>query len=81
MNIKKIGIGIGAALFIAVAGVYAAKNMIVKHILEVKLTELNKGKVDIGKVEFSPFNKRIIVKNIDFTSQRNGMKNMKFPAN
>lgn len=75
MDIKKIGIGVTAALVMAAGGLYAAKNMIVKHILEEKLTEINKGKVDIGKVEFSPFDKRIIVRDIDFTSQRNGMKN------
>lgn len=75
MNIKKVGIGVGAAIFIIIGGLYAGKNMIIKHILEEKLTELNKGKVDVGKVEFSPFNKRIAVKNIDITSQRDGMKN------
>lgn len=75
MNIRKVGVGILGAIIILVGGVYLAKDLIVKHILEEKLTELNKGKVDIGSVDFLPFSKRIVVRNIDFTSQRNGMKN------
>lgn len=75
MNIKKIGLGVIGTLIILVGGVYFSKDIIVKYILEEKLTEINKGKVDIGSVDFSPFNKRIVVKDIDFTSQRNGMKN------
>ena len=75
MNVKKIGLGVIGTLIILVGGVYFSKDIIVKYILEEKLTEINKGKVDIGSVDFSPFNKRIVVKDIDFTSQRNGMKN------
>ena len=75
MNIKKIGLGVLGAFVILIGGVYLSKDLIVKYILEEKLTELNKGKVDIGSVNFSPFTKRIVVKDIDFTSQRNGMKN------
>lgn len=75
MNIKKFSIGAIGTLIILIGGVYFSKNIIVKHILEEKLTEINKGKVDIGSVDFSPFTKRIVVKDIDFTSQRNGMKN------
>ena len=75
MNIKKIGLGVIGTLIILVGGVYFSKDIIVKYILEEKLTEINKGKVDIGSVDFSPFNKRIVVKDIDFTSQRDGMKN------
>lgn len=75
MNIKKIGLGVIGTLIILVGGAYFSKDIIVKYILEEKLTEINKGKVDIGSVDFSPFNKRIVVKDIDFTSQRDGMKN------
>jgi hypothetical protein len=75
MNIKKIGLGVLGAFVILIGGVYLSKDLIVKYILEEKLTELNKGKVDIGSVNFSPFTKKIVVKDIDFTSQRNGMKN------
>ena len=75
MNIKKIGMGVLGAFVILIGGVYLSKDLIVKYILEEKLTELNKGKVDIGSVDFSPFSKRIVVKDIDFTSQRDGMKN------
>ena len=75
MNIKKIGLGVIGTLIILVGGVYFSKDIIAKYILEEKLTEINKGKVDIGSVDFSPFNKRIVVKDIDFTSQRDGMKN------
>lgn len=75
MNVKKIGMGVVGTLIILIGGIYFSKNIIVKHILEEKLTEINKGKVDIGSVEFSPFIKRIVIKDIDFTSQRDGMKN------
>ena len=75
MNIKKIGMGVLGAFVILLGGAYLSKDLIVKYILEEKLTELNKGKVDIGSVDFSPFSKRIVVKDIDFTSQRDGMKN------
>lgn len=75
MNIKKIGLGILGAFVILIGGVYLSKDIIVKYILEEKLTEINKGKVDIGSVDFSPFKKRIVIKDIDFTSQRDGMKN------
>ena len=75
MNIKKIGMGVLGAFVILIGGAYLSKDLIVKYILEEKLTELNKGKVDIGSVDFSPFSKRIVVKDIDFTSQRDGMKN------
>ncbi|MDU1911247.1 hypothetical protein [Fusobacterium sp.] len=72
---KKVITYLAAGIIILIVGIYAARNIIVKNILEKKLTELNKGKVDIGKVEFSPFSKRIIVRNIEATSQRDSMKN------
>lgn len=72
---KKLIMYLAAGIIIIVIGVYAARNIIVKNVLEKKLTEINKGKVDIGKVEFSPFNKRIVVRDIEATSQRNSMKN------
>lgn len=72
---KKVITYLAAGIIIIIVGIYAARNIIVKNILEKKLTELNKGKVDIGKVEFSPFSKRIIVRNIEATSQRDSMKN------
>lgn len=72
---KKIITYLVAGIIILIVGVYASRNIIVKNILEKKLTEINKGKVDIGKVEFSPFKKRIVVRDIEATSQRNSMKN------
>ena len=71
---KKLGIifGIVAVLLF---GIYFSKNYIIKKVLENKLTEINKGKVDIGKVDFSPFLKKIIIEDIDITSRKNGMKN------
>lgn len=71
---KKLGIifGIVAVLLF---GIYFSKNYIIKKVLENKLTEINKGKVDIGKVDFSPFSKKIIIEDIDITSRKNGMKN------
>ena len=72
---KKIITYLVAGIIILIVGVYAARNIIIKNILEKKLTEINKGKVDIGKVEFSPFKKRIVVRDIEATSQRNSMKN------
>lgn len=52
-----------------------SRNFIVKKVLEVKLTEINKGKVDIKNVEFSPLEKKIVIKGIDFTSRKNTLKN------
>lgn len=72
---KKIIMYLAAAIIIIIVGIYAARNIIVKNILEKKLTEINKGKVDIGEVKFSPFDKRIVIRNIEATSQRNSMKN------
>lgn len=72
---KKIIMYLAAAVIIIIVGIYAARNIIVKNILEKKLTEINKGKVDIGEVKFSPFDKRIVIRNIEATSQRNSMKN------
>lgn len=58
-----------------IAGVFLARNFIVRKALEVKLTEINKGKVDISEVDFSPFSKNIIIRGIDFTSRKNTLKN------
>lgn len=71
---KKLSLIIGIIIVI-LGGVYFSKNYIIKKVLENKLTEINKGKVDIGKVNFSPFSKKIIIDNIDFTSRKDGMKN------
>ena len=71
---KRLIIGI-LIIIVLVFGVYLSKNFIVKKILEVKLTEINKGKVDIDEVEFSPFTKNIVLKGIDFTSRKNTLKN------
>ena len=40
MNIKKIGLGVIGTLIILVGGVYLSKDIIVKYILEEKLTEI-----------------------------------------
>lgn len=72
---KKIIMYLAVGIIIIIVGIYAARNIIVKNILEKKLTEINKGKVDIGEVKFSPFDKRIVIRNIEATSQRNSMKN------
>lgn len=71
---KKIGIIFGV-IFIILSGVYLSRNYIIKIVLENKLTEINKGQVDIGKVNFSPFSKKIVINNIDITSRKDGMKN------
>lgn len=71
---KKIGIIFGV-IFIILSGVYLSRNYIIKIVLENKLTEINKGQVDIGKVDFSPFSKKIVINNIDITSRKDGMKN------
>lgn len=71
---KKIGIIFGV-IFIILSGVYLSRNYIIKMVLENKLTEINKGQVDIGKVDFSPFSKKIVINNIDITSRKDGMKN------
>ncbi|WP_410207977.1 hypothetical protein [Fusobacterium sp.] len=71
---KKLIIVILVVLGLA-GGVYLAKDFIVRKILEAKLTELNKGKVDIDEVEFSPFSKNIVLKGIDVTSRKNTLKN------
>lgn len=71
---KKIGIIFGV-IFVILSGVYLSRNYIIKIVLENKLTEINKGQVDIGKVDFSPFSKKIVINNIDITSRKDGMKN------
>lgn len=71
---KKIGIIFGV-IFIILSGVYLSRNYIIKMVLENKLTEINKGQVDIGKVDFSPFSKKIVINNVDITSRKDGMKN------
>lgn len=71
---KKIGIIFGV-IFIILSGVYLSRNYIIKMVLENKLTEINKGQVDIRKVDFSPFSKKIVINNIDITSRKDGMKN------
>lgn len=71
---KKIGIAVGI-LVVLLGGVYFSKDYILKKVLENKLTEINKGKVDIGSVDFSPFSKKIVIEDIDITSRKDGMKN------
>ncbi|MGK4199092.1 hypothetical protein [Fusobacterium sp. HC1336] len=71
---KKIGIIFGV-ISVILSGVYLSRNYIIKIVLENKLTEINKGQVDIGKVNFSPFSKKIVINNIDITSRKDGMKN------
>lgn len=71
---KKLGIVLGIVI-IVLGGVYFSKNYIIKKILENKLTELNKGRVDIGKVNFLPLDKKITIEDIDITSRKDGMKN------
>ena len=71
---KKIGIIFGV-IFVILSGVYLSRNYIIKIVLENKLTEINKGQVDIRKVDFSPFSKKIVINNIDITSRKDGMKN------
>lgn len=71
---KKIGIAVGI-LVVLLGGVYFSKDYIIKKVLENKLTEINKGKVDIGSVDFSPFSKKMVIEDIDITSRKDGMKN------
>lgn len=71
---KKIGVAVGI-IVVLLGGVYFSKDYIIKKVLENKLTEINKGKVDIGSVDFSPFSKKIVIKDIDITSRKDGMKN------
>lgn len=71
---KKIGIVVGI-LVVLLGGVYFSKDYMIKKVLENKLTEINKGKVDIGSVDFSPFSKKIVIEDIDITSRKDGMKN------
>lgn len=71
---KKIGIAVGI-IVVLLGGVYFSKDYIIKKVLENKLTEINKGKVDIGSVDFSPFSKKIVIEDIDITSRKDGMKN------
>lgn len=71
---KKIGIVVGI-IVVLLGGVYFSKDYIIKKVLENKLTEINKGKVDIGSVDFSPFSKKIVIEDIDITSRKDGMKN------
>lgn len=62
-------------LLLLVFAIYFTRNTIVKQILQTKLTEINKGKVDIGSVDFEPFKKKIIINDIDITSRKNTLKN------
>lgn len=71
---KRLGIVLGV-LVVLLGGVYLSKNYVIKKVLESKLTEINKGKVDIESVDFSPFAKKIVINNIDITSRKDGMKN------
>lgn len=71
---KKLIVLVGV-LIVLLAGVILSRNFIVKKVLEVKLTEINKGKVDIKEVDFSPLTKKIIIRGIDFTSRKNTLKN------
>lgn len=71
---KKIGVAVGI-IVVLLGGVYFSKDYIIKKVLENKLTEINKGKVDIGSVDFSPFSKKIVIEDIDITSRKDGMKN------
>lgn len=71
---KKIGVAVGI-LVVLLGGVYFSKDYIIKKVLENKLTEINKGKVDIGSVDFSPFSKKIVIEDIDITSRKDGIKN------
>ena len=71
---KKVGVAVGIGVVLR-GGVYFSKDYIIKKVLENKLTEINKGKVDIGSVDFSPFSKKIVIEDIDITSRKDGMKN------
>lgn len=71
---RKIGIVIGV-IVILLGGLYFSKNYIIKKFLESKLTEVNKGKVDIKRVRFFPLSKKIVIENIDITSRKDGKKN------
>lgn len=71
---KKVGVAVGI-IVVLLGGVYFSKDYIIKKVLENKLTEINKGKVDIGSVDFSPFSKKIVIEDIDITSRKDGMKN------
>lgn len=71
---KKIGVAVGI-IVVLLGGVYFSKDYIIKKVLENKLTEINKGKVDIRSVDFSPFSKKIVIEDIDITSRKDGMKN------
>lgn len=72
---KKILVGIISVIIVILLGTYLSRNYIIKKVLENKLTEINKGKVDIGSVNFSPFDKRIVINDIGVTSRKDGMKN------
>lgn len=72
---KKIVTSIGIGVLLIIGGIYFSRNLIIERILERKLTEINKGKVDISKVDFMPFNKKIIIDGINLTSRKNTMKN------
>lgn len=71
---RKIGIVIGV-IVILLGGLYFSKNYIIKKFLESKLTEVNKGKVDIKRVRFFPLSKKIVIENIDITSRKDGKEN------
>lgn len=66
---------IGGIIIVVLGGVYLSRNYIIKKVLERKLTEINRGEVDIKSVEFSPFSKKIVINGIDVTSRKDGMKN------
>lgn len=72
---KKIFIGIFIFFLVMIGGVISLKNIIAKRVLEFKLTEVNKGKVDIGSVELSILKNRIVLNKIDITSRKDGYKN------
>ncbi len=71
----KKGLTVLGVIVVLLGGIYLSKNLIIKKVLENKLTEINKGKVDIEKVDFSPFSKKVIIEGIDITSRKDGMKN------
>lgn len=72
---KKIIIGVFIFFLVLIGGSISLKNIIAKRVLEFKLTELNKGKVDIGSVELSLLKNTIVLHKIDITSRKDGYKN------
>lgn len=73
--IKNFFTAIIIIFFVTIIGGYLSRNFIVKKILESELTELNKGVVNIEKVNLSLFDKRIEIEGIGITSRKNTMKN------